>query len=242
MNNHLAEEKLNRLLPALSPLAERIGAGTVPEEHVLKEILRSTGVEAEEWAVEELVFWSKILQSARTAATYGAKAAIAEELQSHGIPEASAILAVEAAIPPPLTVEPRSVNFGSLRPGEGAHATLKVSGPLLRATARNSQLKVSLADRGSGNSLVKVQLLAGSAGESLQDHVLLEGERGQVKVPVIAQWEKEPPMLQQCPQCLKESLFWNRYDKKFECLNLECKVEGPSLDKLANPRGRPRLH
>jgi len=242
MSSQPLEEKVNKLLPALSLLAERIGSGTAPDEYVVKEILHSIGVKAEEWAVEQLVFWSKILQGAITAATDDEKTDIANKLQARGIPEASAILAVEAAIPPPLTVEPRSVNFGSLKPGDGAHATLKVSGPLLRATVRNSQLKVSLADRGSGNTLVKVQLLAGSPGESLQDHVLLEGERGQVKVPVIAQWEKEPPMLQQCPQCLKESLFWNRYDKKFECLNLECKVEGPSLDKLANPRGRPRLH
>ena len=95
MNNQLAEEKLNRVLPALSSLAKSIGAGTVPEEDVLKEILRSISVEAEEWAVEELVFWSKILQRARTAATDGAKAAIAEELQARGIPEDTATLAVE---------------------------------------------------------------------------------------------------------------------------------------------------
>ena len=242
MSSQLPEEKLNKLLPALPLLAERIGTGTVPEQHVLKDILRSISVEAEEWAVQELVLWSKLLQRAHTAATDGAKAAIAEELQSRGIPEYPAILAVETAIPPPLTAEPRSVDFGSLKPGEGAHATLKVSGQLLRATVRNSRLKVSLVDHGSGNSLVKVQLLASSAGESLQDHVLLEGERGQVEVPVMAQWEKEPPMLQYCPHCTRKSLFWNRYDKKFECLNLECRVEGPSLDKLANPRDRYRIH
>jgi hypothetical protein len=242
MKDHFAEERLNRLLPAVPSLADSIGARTVPEEHVLKGILRSIDVEAEDWALEELVWWSKILQRARTAATDAAKAAIAKELKARGIPEARAILAVEAAIPPPLTVEPRSINFGALKPGEGAHATLEVSGQLLRATVRSSRLKVSLVDRGSGNSLVKVQLLAGSAGESLQDHVLLEGERGEVKIPVTAQWEKEPPMLQHCPHCRRKSLFWNGYERKFECLNLECKVEGPSLDRLAKPRGQHGLH
>jgi len=148
---------------------------------------------------------------------------------------APAILAVDAAIPPPLIVEPQTIDFGCLKPGDGANATLKVSGQLLKVTVRNSQLKVTFLDRGSGNSLVKVQLLAGSAGASLQDSILLRGERGELRVPVGAQWEKEPPMLQYCPKCTKTSLFWNRYDKKFECLNPDCKVEGPSLDKLAKP-------
>jgi len=238
MSNQLPEEKLNKLLPILSTLAKHIGSGTVPKEHVLEEILRSVGIEAEEWAVEELVFWSKILQEASTASNDDEKAAFAVELQNRGIPEAPAILAVDAAIPPPLIVEPRSINFGSLKPGEGASATLKVSGQLLKVTVRDSRLKVTLLDRGSGNNLVKVQLLAGSAGESLQDSVVLQGERGESRVLVKAQWGKEPPMLQYCPECKKKSLFWNRYDKKFECLNLDCKVEGPSLDKLAKSQGR----
>ena len=99
MNNQLLKEKLNKLLPALSPLAKRIGIGTVPEEHVLKEILHSVGVETEGWAVEELVFWSKILQKASTASNDDEKAAIAE-LQSRGIPEASAVLAVDTVCHP----------------------------------------------------------------------------------------------------------------------------------------------
>jgi len=235
MNNQLAEEKLNRLLPALSPLAKCIGARIVPEEHVLEEILRSIDVAPEEWAIEELVFWTKILQKASTAATDDEKAAIAVELQNRGILEYPAILAIDAAIPPPLIVVPRSINFGSLKPGEGANATLKVRGKLVKAIVRNNRLKATSLNRGSENSLVKVQLLAGSAGESLQDNILLQGERGEVKVPVAAQWEKEPPRLQHCPRCKRKSLFWNRYNKKFECLNLNCKVEGPSLDKLARP-------
>jgi len=94
MNNHLAEAKLNRLLPALSPLAKSIGAGTVPEKGVLKGILHSIGVETEEWAVEELVFWSKILQRATTAATDDEQADIVKRLQARGIPEHAAVRAV----------------------------------------------------------------------------------------------------------------------------------------------------
>lgn len=237
MSNQLSEDKLDKLLPALSLLAKRIGGGATPDQHVLKEILLSVGVQEERWALEELEVWSKLLQRTCVAGE-SEKDGIIKELMARGIPEAPAILAIDAAIPPPLIVEPQSIDFGCLKLEEGANATLKVSGGAIKVTVRNNQLKVTLLDLGSGNALVKVMLLAGSAGESLQDNILLQGERGEVRVPVRARWEKEPPMLQYCPECRKESLFWNRYDKKFECLNPDCKVEGPSLDKLAKPQGR----
>lgn len=238
MGEQLPEEKLNRLLPVLSSLAKYIGTGNMPSRHALEELLYAVGMEGEEWAIEELELWGKILEQARTASNDDERTAIAAELQNRGIPMAPAILAVDAAIPPPLIVEPQNIDFGCLKLEEGANATLKVSGGAIKVTVRNNRLKVTLLDLGSGNALVKVMLLAGSAGESLQDNILLQGERGEVRVPVRAQWEKEPPMLQYCPECRKESLFWNRYDKKFECLNPDCKVEGPSLDKLAKPQGR----
>jgi len=235
MSNQLSEEKLNKLLLALSPLAKHIATGNMPDQDALKQVLLSVGAEREEWALEELELWSKILQQAPTVSNDDEKAAIIAKLQGRGIPEAPAILAVDAAIPPPLIVQPQNIDFGCLKPEEGANATLKVRGKLVRATVRNNRLKVTLLDLGSGNSLVKVQLLAGSAGESLQDNIRLEGERGKLTVFVTAQWKKEPPMLQYCPSCGHKSLFWNRYDKKFECLNPKDKVEGPSLDKLAKP-------
>jgi len=228
MNNQLSEEKLNRLLLALSPIAKHIAAGNMPDQDALKEILFSIGVETKEWAIEEVESWTKILQKTSTVATDDEKAAIAKELQDRGVPEASAILAVEAAIPPPLKVKPQNIDFGCLKPDEGANATLEVTGKLVKVTVHNNRLKVTLLERGSGNSLVKVMLLGGSAGESLQDSVVLRGEKGELRVPVRVQWEKEPPKLQYCPRCRRKSLFWNRYDKKFECLNSDCK-EPPRL-------------
>ena len=241
MNNQLPEEKLNKLLPALSLLAKRIGAGVTPDQHTLKKILLSIDVQKEGWALQELELWGKILEQACTASNDDERTDVAAELQNRGIPMAPAILAVDAAIPPPLIVEPQSINFGCLKPSEGANANLKVSGQLLKVTVRNSRLKVTLLNLGSGNSLVKVQLLAGSAGESLQDNILLQGERGELKLPVAARWEKvetEPPLLSYCPLCRdeikKKSLFWNRYARRYECFY--CKAEGPSLDKLIRPK------
>jgi len=85
MRNQLSEEKLDKLLPALPPLAKRIDTGTVPEEHVLKEILHSVGVETEGWAVEELVFWTKILQKASTASNDAERKIIAEPWDTRGL-------------------------------------------------------------------------------------------------------------------------------------------------------------
>ena len=95
MKDHLVEEELNRLLPALPLLAESIGIGAVPEKDVLEGILGRIGVEAEEWAVEELAFWSMILQRATTAATDDEKAGIVKSLQDRGIPQYPAILATD---------------------------------------------------------------------------------------------------------------------------------------------------
>jgi len=38
-----------------------------------------------------------------------------------------------------------------------------------------------------------------------------------------------------CPLCNVKSLFWNYHDKKYECLNPDCKAEGPSPDRLVRP-------
>jgi len=35
-----------------------------------------------------------------------------------------------------------------------------------------------------------------------------------------------------CPLCNVKSLFWNYHDKKYECLNPDCKAGGPSPDRL----------
>ena len=236
MGKQLPEEKLNRLLPAVSLLAKCIGAGGTPDQHTLKEILHSIGVQEEGWALQELEFWGRKLQQARTVSSDTEKTTIAAELQGRGIPIAPAILAVDATIPPPLIAEPQSINFGCLKPGEGANATLKVSGQLLKVTVRDSRLKVTLLDRGSGNSLVKVQLLAGSSGESLQDSVVLQGDRGELRVPVTASWQvaaEGPPLLSWCPRCAdkikKKSLFYNRYTREYECFH--CKHKFPYPDE-----------
>lgn len=43
------------------------------------------------------------------------------------------------------------------------------------------------------------------------------------------------PVLLHCPLCNKESLFWNWRDDVYECLNVECRARGNSIDRLYRP-------
>ncbi|GEM_PF-927579 len=43
------------------------------------------------------------------------------------------------------------------------------------------------------------------------------------------------PILLHCPICGKGSLFWNRRDEVYECLNIECRARGNNIDMLYRP-------
>lgn len=240
MDSQLPEEILNKLLPILKHLAEFISKGIMPKKYELEVILKSIGLEGEAKALTELQLWGKILEKARNNPDNPDRAAIITELQNRGIPEFPAILAYEEAKPAePFSVEPQLINFVCLKHGEGATATLKVSGRLVNVVVSDHRLKVTLLKASSGTILVKVQLPEGKAGESLKSEIILRGDRGELRVPVAAQWEKaapekpvtplrnkatsEPPLLSWCPDCAerikKKSLFYNRYTQKYECFN-----------------------
>lgn len=236
MDNQLPVEKLNKLLPALSHIAERISTGNRMDRNMLTEILLDTGIDKEDQALEELELWSQILGKARNASSDAEKNAVVAELRGRGIPEFPAILAADSASPKPLSVEPQHIDFGCLMPGEGANATLQVSGGLVGATVSSDYLKLTLLKKDSGITLVKVILSSGSQGETLQDNIMLQGEINELKVLVTARWDKvadEPPLLSWCPICAekvkKKSLFYNRFAQKYECFH--CKHEFPYPDE-----------
>lgn len=106
MSSPLSTPQLDNLLPALPLLAQDIGCLIAPKTQVLDRILRAVGVPSEEWARQELALWGKILQRATDASTTEYKTVLEGELRDRGIPEASATLAVDAAIPAPLRVWP----------------------------------------------------------------------------------------------------------------------------------------
>jgi hypothetical protein len=206
---------------------------------LLVKITSENGIDAEEWVFAELEIWSSILCKCREKSH--TKDTIVAELRGRGIPEFPAMLAYESAKPKPLTVEPKFVDFGCLKFGEGASTTLQVSGePVVEPPIASSRLKITLLKSGSNKTLVKLQLNSGGSGESFREEIILRGSTGEVRVTVTARWEEEKPRLSYCPVCKisKKSLFWNFVDKKYECLNLECKATGPDFDHLVSPYKR----
>ena len=49
------------------------------------------------------------------------------------------------------------------------------------------------------------------------------------------------PTLYYCPLCNKRSLFWNTYDKRYECLNRDCRAAGPTIDALSAQKKQPKV-
>jgi hypothetical protein len=235
MSDKLSEDKLHELLPCLGKMAELISVGNELDWQILANITSETGIYGEEWALIELEIWGKILFQCWDKSN--TKDTIVGELRNRGIPEFPAMLAYESARPRPLTVDPRSVDFGCLKFGEGASATLHASGEPIVEVVAGSRLKTTLLKSGPTKTLVKLQLNGGSSGESFKEEIILRGNTGEMRVTVTACWEEERPRLSYCPICniSKKSLFWNYVDKKYECLNLGCKATGADLDKLLSP-------
>ncbi len=92
-NNRLPDEKLAKLLPALSLLAEDVGERILLDSNSLREILVSVGADREEWAYEELKLWLKSLDKTRNNSNNAQKDAAIVELRNRGIPEFPAMLA-----------------------------------------------------------------------------------------------------------------------------------------------------
>lgn len=231
------EEELSKLHESLSYLADLISDGINPDEAALEEIIRKVGLNSgHKWMQNKLESARPLLKRAHNDVQGTERKLIVAELESLGMKNFPAILTYDKAKPKPLSVEPPLVNFGCLKISEGANTTLKVSGGLVKDVKSNRKLKVSLLQIDSGTTLVKIQLSQGNAGEFFKDEIVLRCNRGNLRVPVSARWEKapeEPLTLSWCPDCAhkvkKKSLFYNKYTQRYECFY--CKHEFPYPDK-----------
>lgn len=89
-----------------------------------------------------------------------------------------------------LSVEPPSIDFGRLKPGDGANATLRVSGGPGQVIVHSDRLKVTPISFSSKSTELHLTLLDGSVGELMWDDVLLRGGSSELKVLVTARWEE----------------------------------------------------
>jgi hypothetical protein len=139
LNNRLTDDKIAKLLPALSLLAEDIGEKTSLDSNSFREILVSVGADQEAWAHEELKLWLNILDKAKQNSNNAQKDAAIAELKNRGIPDFPARLAVyvvtnQPAPEPPINKEPvtRRRNVGSPAGSNGREPTDKPVEPYHR--------------------------------------------------------------------------------------------------------------
>lgn len=225
MIDRLPEEQINELLPCLGSMAELISIGKHIDRKVLTQIIPQSGLHGDDWIFSELGIWASILSKCLDKTH--TKDNVLSELRDRGIPEFPAVLAYDAAKPKPMTVEPKTVDFGCLKMDDGANTTLQVSGEPVVDVLAGKRFKVILKPSESDKTLIKLQLMKGMPGESIREEIVFRGNTCEVNVIIMARWENPPPRLSWCPNCgnsiKKKSLFFNPNNKSYECFNLMCK-------------------
>jgi len=91
----------------------------------------------------------------------------------------------------PVSVEPQSIGFGCLKPGEAVSATLKISGGPVKVIVHSSRLKVTPPNLEERDGELQVALQGSDDGELVWDYIVLKGDSGEQKVLVTARWQEE---------------------------------------------------
>lgn len=253
----LSDERLKSLLPALNEITRYVNDNISISDEVVQCILSTIKCESEVWAIDELKLWADIFLRARGISDNTKLDGLQNELLNRGIPEFPAVLALESILnklggrPPVkvdkpeksksvaqqmIIVEPSSLDFGVLKPGEVGVMRLHAKGGPISVTQKSNRFKVGFFNQGNNVTSVKVELRAGTNGEILEDGFIINTASGDIVVPVKARWistsTTEPPLLSWCPVCKKpvgkKSLFYNKSTKQFECFS--CKRVFPYDD------------
>lgn len=244
------EDELSKLHEALSYLADLISDGLNPNKAALEKILQKVSLNSNhQWIRNILESACPILQRAHDDVDDTERKLIVGELEALGMKSFPAILTYDKAKPKPFSVEPQFVDFGCLKLGKEANATLKVTGGTVKEVLGTKRVKLNLIRTGDGCTLVKVMLSGNSAGESLHDHIVIKGDKDELKVQITALWEKrseepilkEPPLLSWCPDCTpkvklpeskRKTLLYSKRLHKYRCSR--CEHEFPYPDKRVN--------
>lgn len=173
MTNPLPPNQLENLLPALRHVAELVQKSGAPSRENLQLLLIASGLE-EDWAIDELSRWAKVLAAVRGVTEAGKRDIAQRALMLRGVPEAPAKLAVEteaasAPAPPskqttlPIQVSREAIGFGELKPEQGAQATLTVSGGPGRVNVGSDMVTVQPETFGPDETILTITVKGGSA-------------------------------------------------------------------------------
>jgi DNA polymerase-3 subunit beta len=211
MTDPLSPNQLERLLPALRHVAELVQQNGAPSREDLQLLLLASGLD-EDWAVNELERWAKVLAAVRGVDDAARRDLAVRALTLRNVPEAPAKLAVETAAAParveppepttlPIQVSRDAIGFGELKPGQGAQTTLKVSGGPGRVKVGSDTVTVNPSSFGPEETALTVTVKGGLDGQVLWDALILESETESVKVDLTARWAApsivtpEPPVI-----------------------------------------------
>jgi len=208
MTNPLPPNQLESLLPALRHVAELVQKSGAPNRENLQLLLIASGLE-EEWAIDELSRWAKVLVMVRSVTDTGKREVAVRGLMLRGILEAPAKLAVEtaagtASVPPrfhsepkaatslPIQVSREALGFGELKPGQGTQETFTVSGGPGQVKIGSDVVTVEPETFGPNETTLTVIVKAGVDGQVLWDALTLESETENVNVDLTARWTTLP--------------------------------------------------
>jgi len=243
------EEEFNKLQDAVSYLADLISDEIKLNKSALDEIVLKVGLDSHhDWIRNILERACPILERAHNDVHGVEKEIIITELERLGMKKFPAILTYDKAKPKPLSVEPKIIDFGCLKAGKEANATLKVTGGVVTEVSAGKRVKLTILKASDGSTLIKVIVSGSSAGDLFQDCIIIKGDKGEpLKVPVNVQWEKviekpiekpipidnELPPISRCPNCdpkiHRKTLFYSKVRGRYRCS--QCEHEFSYSDK-----------
>lgn len=95
----------------------------------------------------------------------------------------------------PLKIEPESIDFGCLKPGQGGNIALKVSGGPCDILGYGDHFKILPTNFGMEDTEIQMTLLPGSVGDLIWDNIVLKGENEEVSLLVTARWEEQETVI-----------------------------------------------
>lgn len=208
MSSFLPPDKLESLVPLLGSLARLLARSLKPDMEQLETLLIGAGLEPSEDMLDELRRWALLLERVRSAKPVTLQTVV-ESLMLRGVPEAAALLAVNAVAEMPsatgastaldegLIVSVSNLDFGILPVGQEASADLQVSGASGHVVVENDQVWASPDRFGPAETVVHVTVRPVTDGMLWTNLQFVTGTET-IEIPVTAQWEPRPVSTSTC--------------------------------------------
>ena len=205
MSSSLSSEHLSQLVPLIGSLARLLADGSQLSEGELDTLLLGVGMESNPVALAELSRWGRLLKALHQVPSDAQRRATVEALRIRGLPEATIFLAVatvvgsgsdatQTAAAPHTCIQASvtNLNFGILRPDQGATLEFDVQGGPGHVIVESDQIQVTPLQFGAGPTRLRVELRPLTSG-LLWTTLKLMTAGETLEVPVTAQWQDGGP-------------------------------------------------